>query len=205
MNDRQQNSTAHPIPFLMILSSDHLSPATGLVAGTSLTVVISKDGGAFATPAGAVTEIGNGWYSLAGNATDRGTLGAFIVHATGTGCDPSDARGTIVGYDPFNGSNLGLTNLDAAVSTRSTYAGGAVASVTAPVTVNLSQLLSAPRALDTVNDNALTINDGLVAAICGAAGQQAVSGTAYTIATPHTATPIRTFTLNSSTAPTTRS
>jgi hypothetical protein len=109
MRERQQNSTAHPIPFLMVASSDHVAGVTGLVP----TVTVSKDGGAFAVPAGAVTEIANGFYSLAGNAADRNTLGAFLIHATGAGADPCDAQYTIVGYDPFDGQRLGLTGLPA--------------------------------------------------------------------------------------------
>jgi hypothetical protein len=111
------------------------------------------------------------------------------------------------------------TNLDAAVSTRSTYAGGAVASVTgnvggnvvgsvasvtASVSLNLSQTGLSPRALDSVNDSALTVGDALVAALCAAAGKESVSGTSYVVQTPHTGTTIRTFTLDSGTAPTTR-
>ena len=130
MKARQQNSTSYPITFLMVLSSDHISPATGKTP----TVTISKNGGAFGSPSGSVSEIGSGWYALAGNATDRNTLGDLCIHATATGCDPEDDRYAIVSSDPF-GANLGLTNLDAAVSSRSTYAGGAVASVTAGVTV----------------------------------------------------------------------
>jgi hypothetical protein len=98
-----------------------------------------------------------------------------------------------------------LANLDAAVSTRSTYAGGAVASVTAAVSINLAQVGLTPRALDAVADSALTVGDALVAAICAAAGQETVISTAYTVKTPHTATPVRTFTLDSGSAPTTRS
>lgn len=41
----------------------------------------------------------------------------------------------LVAFSPSNTTSLGLTNLDAAISSRSTYAGGAVASVTAAVTV----------------------------------------------------------------------
>ena len=75
----------------------------------------------------------------------------------------------------------------------------------AGVNLNLAQAGLAPRLLDQVADSALTVGDALVAAICGAAGQEAVNGTSYTVSTPHTATPIRQFTLNSSTAPTSRS
>lgn len=96
-NDRLQSSTANSMPFLMVLASDHTTGATGLTP----TVTISKNGGSFASPSGAVTELANGWYLLAGNATDRATLGAFIIHATGTGADPADALFNITFSSPF--------------------------------------------------------------------------------------------------------
>jgi hypothetical protein len=97
MKARQQASTTHPILFLMVDSSDHITGKPGL----SPTVTISKDGGAFGSPSGAVTELANGWYALAGNATDRNTLGELVVHAEATGADPVDERYEIVVYDPF--------------------------------------------------------------------------------------------------------
>lgn len=92
----QQSSTAYPLCFLLILSSDHITGATGL----SPTVTISKNGGAFAGPSGAVTEIANGWYKVAGNATDTGTLGPILLHATGTGTDPVDMMFAVVAVNP---------------------------------------------------------------------------------------------------------
>jgi hypothetical protein len=79
-------SSLTPIPFLMIDSSDHITGKTGL----SPTVTISKNGGAFAAPAGAVAAIGNGWYKLTPTAADTGTVGAFLLHAVATGADPCD-------------------------------------------------------------------------------------------------------------------
>ena len=84
-------------------SSDHISGATGLTP----TVTLSKNGGAFAAAAGAVTEVGNGWYSLAGNATDRNTLGELLLHASASGADPTECLTVIVPWDPFD-SNLAL-------------------------------------------------------------------------------------------------
>ena len=103
----QQNTASYPLLFLMVLSSDHISPATGL----SPTVVIRKPGGAFASPAGAVSEIGNGWYQVAGNATDANTLGPLILHATAATADPSDPPPyQVVAYNPQD-PVLGLTGL----------------------------------------------------------------------------------------------
>lgn len=111
MNDRKQGSTTYPMQFFMTLASDHLSGAVGL----SPTVTISKNGAALAAAAGAVTEVGSGWYSLAGNATDRNTLGEFLIHATGTGADPADKSYVIVPWDPFD-ANLALQALPAAAA-----------------------------------------------------------------------------------------
>lgn len=103
----KQSSTAQPLVFKMVLTSDHLSPSTGLTP----TVTLSKNGGAFSAAAGTVTEIANGWYKVAGNATDTGTLGPLVLHATGTSSDASDVVFDVVAYDPQDGVHLGITAL----------------------------------------------------------------------------------------------
>lgn len=133
MKEIKQNSTAHPILFLLVEATDHITPREGAAP----TVTISKDGGAFAAAAGAVTEVGNGWYALAGNATDRNTLGTLLIHITEASSDPADDRYVVVPWDPYD-ANLGLTNLDAAVSSRSSYDG----SDTSGVTTLLARLTS---------------------------------------------------------------
>lgn len=103
----KQSSTAKPLLFFMTDSSDHITGKTGL----SPTVTISKNGGSFGSPAGAVSEIANGWYKVAGNATDTNTLGPIALHATGTGADPDDRLFPVVVYDPDDAVRLGLTAL----------------------------------------------------------------------------------------------
>lgn len=110
----KQSQTAQPLLFLMLDSGDHVTGKTGL----SPTVTISKNGGSFASPAGAVTEIANGWYAVAGNATDSATLGPLLLHATGAGADPCDDRFDVVAFDPQSATSLGLSNLDAAITSR---------------------------------------------------------------------------------------
>jgi hypothetical protein len=112
----KQSSTARPLLFLMVDSADHLTAKTGL----SPTVTISKNGASFASPAGAVTEIGSGWYKVAGNATDTATLGVLALNATATGADPTDSIFEVVAFDPASATNLGLSNLDAAITSRGT-------------------------------------------------------------------------------------
>ena len=103
----QQNQTAQPLLFLLVSSADHISPVTGVTP----TVALSKNGGSFASPSGAVSELANGWYKIAGNATDASTLGPLVLHATATGADPTDDRFDVVAYNPQDATRLGLTAL----------------------------------------------------------------------------------------------
>lgn len=82
--------------FLMVQSADHVTALTG----ASPTVTLSKNGAAFGSPAGAVTEVSAGWYKVAGNATDTNTLGSLILHATAASGDPVDVYFDVVAFDP---------------------------------------------------------------------------------------------------------
>ncbi len=55
-----RNTALAAFPFPMVLSSDHITPATGL----TVTAVRSIDGAAFAPCANAVVEVANGWYRI---------------------------------------------------------------------------------------------------------------------------------------------
>ena len=48
----------------------------------SLTVTISKNGGAFAALGGTVAEVANGWYAISLNTTDTNTVGDLAYHVT---------------------------------------------------------------------------------------------------------------------------
>lgn len=106
----QQNQTARPLLFKLTLTGT-TTPATGKTP----TVTISKSGGAFASPAGAVSEVGSGIYKIAGNATDANTLGPLIIHATEATCDTVDEVIGVVAFDPSTayavvGSAMTLAN-----------------------------------------------------------------------------------------------
>jgi hypothetical protein len=75
-----------PIVFFHALATDHITGATGLTP----TVVIAKTGAGFASPAGAVAEIGYGWYKLTPTPADTGVLGSLKLHSTAATADPED-------------------------------------------------------------------------------------------------------------------
>lgn len=78
---------------LMVDSTDHVTGKTGL----TLTITASKDGGAFGSITPTVTELATGWYKLALTATHTDTLGAFAMHITGSGADPTDTLDQVTG------------------------------------------------------------------------------------------------------------
>ena len=222
------SATVRMGPF--VSPSDGVTPYTS----TPGTVYLSKAGGAFAArnDATSITHDRDGYHVVTLNATDTGTVGRLRAEVAGSssnylpvwedfvvldtsvydvlfGTAPiltttTDLSGAQVPSSAGAALKAAYSNLDATISSRSTYAGGAVASVTAPVQISLSQTGLSPRALDAVADGSLTVGDCLVAAVCGAAGKETVSGTSYVVKTPSTGTVIRTFALDSATLPTAR-
>ncbi len=81
-----QGTAIKVMPFLLVASSDGITGLTGV----SPDVEISKNGGTFAPPAGAITEMAYGVYCIEPNALDSDTVGPIWIHATATGADPVD-------------------------------------------------------------------------------------------------------------------
>lgn len=149
----KQSSTAYPLIFIM-------TDSTGAaVTGLTPTVTLSKSGAAFGAAAGTVTEISNGWYKVAGNATDVGTLGPLALHATGGSALPTDAMYEVVAYDPQSATSLGLTNLDAAISSRapSSLTTASIASAILTTPANLLNTDSSGRVLLQPTQTGVTI------------------------------------------------
>lgn len=73
-------------PFYLLYMRDTTTKAGA--TGKTVTVEISKDGGAFAAATNAVSEIGNGWYAIASGFTQAEMNANMIaVKGTATGCD----------------------------------------------------------------------------------------------------------------------
>ena len=91
MRELKQSTAANVIIF-MADSTDHITGKTGL----TLTVTLSKDGGAFASITPTVTERTNGWYNIALTSSHTDTLGDCVVRATSTGADASERALNVV-------------------------------------------------------------------------------------------------------------
>lgn len=152
----KQSTSAINLVFFMVASTDHVTPKTGL--SPLPTVMLSKNGAGFFAALGTVSEIGNGFYKVAGHATDSGTLGMLALYATASGADPCAMAYTVVAnlesdsiaeiaIIPSNSASAVRMNLaaelgrmDAAVSSRL-----ASASYTAPANPANSAVASAVR------------------------------------------------------------
>jgi len=168
------NGDTRPILFFMAQSSDHISPLTGAAP----TVTISRNGGAFAAPAGAVAEVGNGWYRLVPAGSDATTDGVLLLHATAGGGDPADVKAQVVAFDPY-----------AAAPTLGAILDGV-----------LNQALAESYA---ANGQPATLTQ-LLYGIAAMMGNVSQSGATITASKLDGVTPAMTFTLDSATAPTTR-
>jgi hypothetical protein len=96
MYSQLKQSTARSVMVKLYLTSDHVTAATG----KTLTVTLSKDGAAFGAVGGSVSEISSGWYKIALNTTDTGTLGTLVVRCTATSCDDAEVVFDVVAFDP---------------------------------------------------------------------------------------------------------
>lgn len=98
-------------------SADGFAPKTGLSFSTT-EVQLSKNGAAEVDSAGTVTEIGGGSYYYEATAAELDTVGSFVVRPAKTDVYTMPAVVQIVSFDPYDAADLGLTNLDAVISTR---------------------------------------------------------------------------------------
>jgi hypothetical protein len=91
-----KQSTTRDVMFYMVQSADDKSGLTG----ATVTVNISKNGGAFAAAAGAVSEVANGWYKVALTTADSNTLGDLAFRCTATSANDTDFVRQVVAFDP---------------------------------------------------------------------------------------------------------
>ena len=83
-----KQSIARTLPVMLIDSTDHVAPKTG-IAEANVTVKTSKDGGALTdfTLTGLWTELGQGLYTIDFAIGDLDTVGFFAYLVTSAGCD----------------------------------------------------------------------------------------------------------------------
>lgn len=114
---QQSEATAarRRVPVHLVDATDGITPETGEAGGQPQ---ISKNGGAFANTSATLTAIGNGAYYVELIATELDTLGFAIVRFKSAATAEFQVVVQVIPFDPYDAADLGLTNLDATVSSR---------------------------------------------------------------------------------------
>jgi hypothetical protein len=132
------------IPVLLVDSTDGFTPKTGQTAPT---VTISKNGATAVSGVGTFTEVGNGVYYYEFTTGEADTLGWIALNVQKATCRQYNAIIQVMAYDYAAGTNLGLTNLDALITSRmATFAYTAPPSVTDIWNTTVSGYTTAGRA-----------------------------------------------------------
>jgi hypothetical protein len=106
-------------PEIVILQSDGVTPYTSTFAAGD--IKLSKGGGAYANIHCTPAHLEDGVWKIPLDATDKDTIGTLILKVKKTGVQTTIVHlGSVVAWDPADGAGLGLTNLNATVSSRAT-------------------------------------------------------------------------------------
>lgn len=117
---QQSEATAaqRRVEVYLVDATDGLTPETGEATGQPQ---ISKIGGAWANTSATLVAIGNGAYYVILTATELNTLGFFAIRYKSAATAEFNEYHQVIPWDPYAVADLGLTNLDAAISSRSDF------------------------------------------------------------------------------------
>lgn len=100
-------------------AADNFAPKTGLTFASG-ELKIAKRGGASANAINyaTVVEAGNGWYWYQATQSECNTLGLLMLTVNKTDVYSDASIAQVVPWNPYSATNLGLSNLDATMSSR---------------------------------------------------------------------------------------
>jgi hypothetical protein len=177
--------------------------ATGLTPNAD----VSKNGGSFSAPSNTVVEISNGWYSLDFDAGDTGILGPLALHLdAGTPADfvfqvYDEIDVNVIDWQGNPPGGLDSGNVPAHLVTA---AGGSINGAALNADVVAKIFGGAALTESYAADGAAATPAQLLYALLSVLSEFAIAGTTITCKKLDGTTTSMTFTLNSATAPTSR-
>jgi hypothetical protein len=145
------------VPIHLVDATDGLTAETG-VTGTPQ---ISKAGGAWGNTSATLVEIGDGAYYVELTAGELDTRGLLFVRFKSVATAEFQDAHQVVAFDPYSSSNMGLSNLDAAVTTRSSLTSG---NIETAVAAALNTAVPGSPVADSTFERIKTIDDAYTAA-----------------------------------------
>lgn len=156
---QQSEATAsyRRVPIHLVDATDGLTAETG-VTGTPQ---LSKNGASWGNTSATITEVGNGAYYVELTAGELDTLGFGMVRFKSAATAEFQTMFQVVPWDPYASTNLGLTNLDAAITTRSSLTTG---NVETAVGTALNTAIPGSPTSDSTYERIKTMDDAYTAA-----------------------------------------
>jgi hypothetical protein len=139
-------------------ATDGITPETGEATGQPQ---ISKNGAAFANTSATLVAVSNGLYYVELTATELNTLGVIVVRYKSAAVAEAQVMAQVVAFDPFDSGDLGLGNLDAAVSTRSSLSSANIETAVANV---MDDAIPGSPTADSINERLKSLDDAYTAA-----------------------------------------
>ena len=107
------------VPLHLVDATDGITPETGESGGQPQ---LSKNGAAFGNTTATLTAVANGLYYVELTQAELDTVGFGAVRFKSANTAEFQIAFQVVEYDPYSAADLGLTNLDATISSRATPA-----------------------------------------------------------------------------------
>jgi hypothetical protein len=109
------------IPIHLVDATDGITPETGEAAGQPQVSKVGDTTPAWTNTTATLTAIGNGAYYLELTAGEVDTIGVGMLRYKSAATAEFQIAFQVASFDPYSATNLGLTNLDATVSSRSSH------------------------------------------------------------------------------------
>ncbi len=116
---QSESTAARRTVYLTAVNTADDSAYTGALSGAD--IMIGKAGAAESASAGTATHVATGLFKYVMTAGECDTLGETSIRLAKSGVYNDVRTVNVVAFDPYTGSDLGLTNLDTTVSSRSSH------------------------------------------------------------------------------------
>lgn len=152
------------VPIHCVDATNGYDPETGEAGGQPQIAMVGGTPPAFANTSALLVAIGNGSYYVELTALELGTIGPFLVRYKSANTREAQVACQCVSYDPYDATALGISRLDAAVSSRSTVT---EAQVESNVTDALNLAIPGSPVADSVFERIKTLDDNYTSTKAG--------------------------------------
>lgn len=116
---QSESTAARRTVYLTAVNTADDSAYTSTLSGSD--IMVGKAGGTEAASTGTATHVATGLFKYVFATAECDTLGEVSIRLAKTGVYNDVRVVNVVAFDPYTGSNLGLSNIDTTISSRSSH------------------------------------------------------------------------------------